>query len=432
MGTRHAATSGAFFDLFSSGIPVTRSWMSHSLSTLVGLQAMNKIERMSLSVDTMAEMARNRTILASLADIRMKSDANCRLSLSPDFTVAKAEALLKDFTLIYKQFNRMSVELTMRKEDVLLDANISTGYVTLNVMASDDAADKALVSVAKRFEPFRFVNKEEEGVWLDFVYNESGRIARHTQFIKCPPWKEIRTNYPPETRAAVDRLLALKTPWALGRLVIWHGCPGSGKTYAIRAMLQAWKDRFDFIVVNDPENFTASPSYYYQIASRSAQYPTRFKHLIPYLEKDDDDDDEEEGEKKDRKKRRLFIMEDSADLVIQESRMNHYDKLGKLLNMTDGLYGQGREDLFILTFNEQIDRIDGAFLRPGRCITKTEFMKFSPSDAASWLRAHEAHDLHVSQDVSIAELYAKILSGKDGSLQPPVDLRQVGFGKAPA
>ena len=93
--------------------------------------------------------------------------------------------------------------------------------------------------------------------------------------------------------------------------------------------------------------------------------------------------DEEEGD--DAHKRVCFVLEDSADLVIQESRAAHYDKMNRLLNITDGLFGQGREDLFILTFNERVDRIDPAFLRPGRCLAKVEFPKFSAPEAALWL-----------------------------------------------
>ena len=66
---------------------------------------------------------------------------------------------------------------------------------------------------------------------------------------------------------------------------------------------------------------------------------------------------------------------------MEECRANHFDKIGRLLNMTDGLYGQGRKDIFRLTFNEAVDRIDPEFLRPGRCIANLALRRFEPRGA---------------------------------------------------
>lgn len=388
---------------------------------------MKHLERLSLGVDSVGELAQNRTILAALAGMRPKSEAGHYLRLAPDFTADKAQELLKDFALVYKEIGRGSVSLVLQKEAILVNADLSVASVRLKVTAADEDADKILASLLKRFEPHVFVNVEEDGVWAEFTYNGGNGIMRQTQFLRCPTWKAIEGNYPSPTRSAMERLLGLKSPWKSGRLIIWHGAPGTGKTYAIRAMLQALKERFDFIVINDPENFAANPSYYYQVSSRSSQYPSRFKGLTSLIE--DEDDDEEEGATKSRKKRHIFLLEDSADLIMQESRTSHYDKLGKLLNMTDGLFGQGREDLFLLTFNEELTRIDPAFLRPGRCITKIEFPKFTPDDGAAWLGKHGISDVRISQDISLAELYAKVLSPEGQSLQVPIQRKHIGFGK---
>lgn len=387
---------------------------------------MNPSERLSLNVDCPRELAQNRTILAAMGDMRPISEAGHYLRLAPDFTGAKAEELLNDFSLIFKEIGRSSVALVLRKDAVLLRANLSIASLRLEVMSGDDAADKILESLLKRFEPYRFVNIEEDGVWAEFTYQGGNGLTRQTQFLRCPAWKDIQANYPSSTRAAMDHMLGLKAPWKHGRLIIWHGAPGTGKTYAIRALLQEWKERFNFIVINDPENFAASPAYYYQVSSRSSQLPTRFKNITISLGDDDEDDDEETP--KPKRKRHLFLLEDSADLIMQESRTSHYDKLGKLLNMTDGLFGQGREDLFVLTFNEEVTRIDPAFLRPGRCLTKIEFPKFTPDDGMDWLGKHGVSDARISQDVSLAELYAKVISPK-GTLEVPIKRKQVGFGK---
>lgn len=386
---------------------------------------MKHAELVNLQVDDSQELIRTRTIMASLTDLRPLSQAGGYLAIAPEFTAKEAQALLNDFLLIYRHVGSSSVDLTLRKGGIFVQVHFGLGGARFEVMSSDDAADEALAALLKRFKPHLFVNQEEDGVWVDFTYRDSCGVARQTQFLKCPTWEEIQANYPAQTRLAVDRLLGQKTPWLSGRLIIWHGLPGTGKTYAIRAMLQEWKDRFDFIVINDPEQFAASPGYYYSIASRNTQLPKRLRMWPIYDEVEEGD----EVKTKSARRRRLFLLEDSADLVMQESRTNHHEKLGKLLNMTDGLYGQGREDLFLITFNEALTQIDPAFLRPGRCVTMTEFSKFAPKDASSWLQEHGASAEQAPQDLSIAELYARTLVGKPAELRKPLKPQRIGFTK---
>jgi len=75
---------------------------------------------------------------------------------------------------------------------------------------------------------------------------------------------------------------------------------------------------------------------------------------------------------------------------------------------------QGRNDIMLFTFNEKVEKIDPAFLRPGRCIMHHEFDKFSPAEADVWLKAHEGPPLlekerdyrHIS--FTLAELYGRL------------------------
>lgn len=388
---------------------------------------MEPAERISLIAEDILEYARYLAFLSAFHGFHPRSEASDVMALSPDFTAELAMSMLDDFTAVHKVLRYNAVDALLRKEGLLLRAELSTGRVSFHLIAADFAADKALAAVVGRFLPHRFVGKEEEGVWAEFTYrDDSGCVTNQRQFLRCPTWGEISGNYPSATRSAVAGLLAQGSPWALGRLVIWHGSPGTGKTYAIRALLQEWRKRFDFVVVNDPENFAASPSYYYKIASRSSQFPIRYKAQISFI---NDDDEEEEDPSRVKRKRRLFLLEDCADLVMQESRTSHYDKLGKLLNMTDGLFGQGREDLFLLTFNEELTRIDPAFLRPGRCLAKVEFSRFDAREAGEWLRAREWRGTVPSAGMSIAEMYAAVGAGRDAGASSPAPRRQIGFSR---
>jgi len=95
-----------------------------------------------------------------------------------------------------------------------------------------------------------------------------------------------------------------------------------------------------------------------------------------------------------------------------------------LLNMTDGILTEGRQDIFLLTFNEKFDGLDPAVIRPGRCLAKIEFPKLSQEQANTWLR-NKGSGGEVGEDVTLAELYHR-LRGKKKLYQASMT-SEVGF-----
>ncbi len=68
-------------------------------------------------------------------------------------------------------------------------------------------------------------------------------------------WEKIQKNYPASTRTSLDTLARLTRakPSTDGRIILFHGPPGTGKTYAIRALLTLWKHWASAALVLDPE-----------------------------------------------------------------------------------------------------------------------------------------------------------------------------------
>ena len=50
-------------------------------------------------------------------------------------------------------------------------------------------------------------------------------------------------------------------PPAGGRLLLWHGEPGTAKANAIRSLLGEWRSWAEFQFVTDPEPFLSNPRY---------------------------------------------------------------------------------------------------------------------------------------------------------------------------
>jgi hypothetical protein len=96
-----------------------------------------------------------------------------------------------------------------------------------------------------------------------------------------------------------------------------------------------------------------------------------------------------------------------------------------LLNLTDGLLGQGVRSILLVTTNEPIARLHPAVRRPGRCWTSIDFGPFDAAEAAAWLALNDV-DREVTHPATLAELYA---IAEDRELEAPAG---EGFGFARA
>ena len=118
----------------------------------------------------------------------------------------------------------------------LIRIDTESGIVSMSVISSQDANEIAS-SIAIAFSEYVITNDEDDGVWVEFTHMSQDGIRRHRQFIKCPSWDDISNNYPNDTRSKIINLMNIDNPWDRGRLLIWHGDPGTGKTFAVRSLM---------------------------------------------------------------------------------------------------------------------------------------------------------------------------------------------------
>lgn len=184
---------------------------------------------------------------------------------------------------------------------------------------------------------------------------------------------EISANYPVEVWHHLERLHGLEPKTEDGRIVLWHGPPGTGKTSAIRALARTWRDRIRVQVLLDPERILASSAALMSV-------------LL---------DGDAEGW-------RLLVIEDADELLTADAKDRVGQALSRLLNLSDGLLGQGSKVLVLITTNEPMGRIHPALIRPGRCLLETEFRRFTLAEAE-----HLAtRPLPTGSSFSLAELSA--------------------------
>jgi ATPase family associated with various cellular activities (AAA) len=188
-----------------------------------------------------------------------------------------------------------------------------------------------------------------------------------------------------------------------GRLLLWHGAPGTGKTSALRTLARENHLRIGVEYVLDPE----------ALFGRDAGY---FVSVL-FDDEDDDDDDGKAGPGKTR----LLVLEDCDELLSADAKERSGQGLARLLNLVDGLIGQGLKVGVLITTNEPLSGFHPAVSRPGRCGAVVSFELFTPDEASGWLVEHGSEARALGK-VSLAELFA-IREGR----RPAKQREPIGF-----
>ncbi|MCQ0022128.1 DUF5925 domain-containing protein [Streptomyces somaliensis DSM 40738] len=259
----------------------------------------------------------------------------------------------------------------------LLVSRWSRGADVTVTAVDDDLAERVLARATHgaQDEPEPCPDDITMGFW--YLSPRCGP-RRTTRQIAAGAWEKVRPNYTAPVADALDRLMKVTPEGVAGRLLLLHGPPGTGKTSALRTLAREWRDWCQVDCVLDPERLFGDVGYLMDIAIG-----------------------EEDGTGRGRW--RLLLLEDCDELIRGEAKHTAGQALSRLLNLTDGLLGQGRNVLVGVTTNEDLERLHPAVVRPGRCLARIEVGPLTRAEAAAWLGGEG----DVGRDgATLAELYA--------------------------
>ena len=287
--------------------------------------------------------------------------------------------VLGDVELAAREASGCAVVLRL-EPDMLVELVGGRGHGKITVAGKNRAAVDAvledMVAALREEEP-------EDEVPVTFWANCAGRPANPRRHIRAPAWSEIRMNYGAPARNALDELMAANGPGP-GGLLLWHGEPGTGKSYALRALAREWRGWCDTHFITDADAFLGATSYLLDALLR--------------------------GDRGDRTSRagprwRLIVLEDSGELLAADARAVAGQALSRLLNLSDGLLGEGLRVIVLVTTNEPLRRLHPAVVRPGRTWMELEFNELSVDEANAWLASRRS-DRRVARRTTLAELFA--------------------------
>lgn len=282
----------------------------------------------------------------------------------------------------YYQFAKKPADAWAEIADHVQFGNIHLYYPAGNFGVPDEDFEEELKDIIASFR----VEKEAEKPQISMVTTLGASFSLKTYPVKDDfIIKDLDLNYGSGFEKFNNELMEKFRSSSQG-LILFHGAPGTGKTFYVRHLLRKMSESKKVVIYMPPNmvDHLVEPSFITFISSQVSAFTAGGKSCI-------------------------MLIEDAEPLLVSRDANIRIQGITNLLNMTDGLLNDLLGMQIICTFNVPLKQLDEALLRPGRLIARKEF-KALPEFEANVL-AHSLGIKHVfTGPATLSEIYAK---GKD-------------------
>ncbi len=263
------------------------------------------------------------------------------------------------------------------------------GLISVDIAAEEQRVIDGLLHDYREEYPTPDLELTESLVPFTFWWVSQHGPESVTRKLSVSPFARIRANY--QLPGLAEMMAWREPPEGAGKLILWHGSPGTGKTYALRAIASQWRDWCKADYITDAEQFFANAKYMMNVLLQDA----------------DEDEAPSLVTEANAKKWRLLVFEDAGELLDPDAKEKVGQALSRLLNTTEGLIGQGLKILILITTNEKISNLHPAVTRPGRCLAEIGFRALTVAEARQWLDDTGHADVPTPKKaLTLGELYS--------------------------
>lgn len=260
-----------------------------------------------------------------------------------------------DLEVRWREDEGPAASVIMEGDDSLVRLMLVSGRLHVQALVPLGARQEWEERLRARFPERELAEELEVRFW--FWESSKSCPSEKVRVLEAPTWERVERNYAGAVRQRLATTMAATEPAAGGQLILWHGEPGTGKTHAIKALGREWSKWCSVEYITDPERFFGTASY---LIGAMLEEPVRHQEW------------------------RLLVLEDTGELMLPDARNRLGQGLSRLLNVVDGLIGQGLKVLLLVTTNEPLEKLHPAVSRPGRCASIVEFEPFTQEEAQSW------------------------------------------------
>lgn len=300
------------------------------------------------SIEGLAYVKTIRSLLAQDFGHMTKIQVAGTVSEKEEFFLDKIKSL-GGRLLVQGVYNQMGSYVFIWENSILdFDFNLTANHISISMFGQDES----LILELKKFFEDKLITPAKQGYIFAIMRYGSGL---QLQRIGYAGTELEKFNYSEKIISDYEYVIKdLKSPLPSGRISIFDGPPGTGKTYLVRSILTSVPDALFVLVPPNMVSALGGP----ELLPMLLQHKESYRKPGPTI----------------------FILED-ADQCLVPRGPDNIDSISAILNLGDGIFGSLFDIRIIATTNAKKAEMDSAIMRAGRLSKRVEVGKLTYAEA---------------------------------------------------